>query len=340
MKPIRHLVAAIGLATALASGAMAEDAKVTLRFGHWIPPQYPFHKDAEAWAKAIEKDSGGTIEIKLFPAQQLGAAKDHYDMTKNGVVDIAWINMGYTPGRFPAIEIADIPMLIKSADGGSKALQEWYAPIAEKEMADVKLCLVHLGPAGTLHSKKPVKRPADLKGLRVRPGSGALAQFIADNGGSAVQVPAPEARQALERGVADAITFPWGSLVLFGIDKTVNHHVDAPIYFVGAAQVMNKASYAKLSPAQKKVIDGHCGIEAAGKFVTGWVAWEAEGRAKLGAMSGHTFQKLEAADLAAWQDGAKPLLARWSEAAKKAGHDPDALLKSFRAALARHNAAN
>jgi TRAP-type C4-dicarboxylate transport system substrate-binding protein len=256
------------------------------------------------------------------------------------VVDIAWINMGYTPGRFPVIEIADIPTLIKSADGGSRALQEWYAAIAEKEMADVKLCLVHLGPAGTIHAKKPVKRPADLKGLRVRPGSAALAQFIADNGGSAVQVAAPESRQALERGVADAITFPWGSLVLFGIDKTVSHHVDAPIYFVGAAQVINKASYAKLSPRQKQAIDGHCGVEAAGKFVTGWVAWEAEGRTKLGALPGHSFTALDAADIAAWQDAAKPLLLRWSEAVKKAGHDPDALLASFRAALAKHGAAN
>ena len=49
-------------------------------------------------------------------------------------------------------------------------------------------------------------------------------------GGTNVQASAPEARDVLERGVADAITFPWGSIILFGIDKVVKYHMDVPLY--------------------------------------------------------------------------------------------------------------
>ena len=48
--------------------------------------------------------------------------------------------------------------------------------------------------------------------------------------GTNVQASAPEARDALERGVADEITFPWGSVCLFGIDKVVKYHMDVPLY--------------------------------------------------------------------------------------------------------------
>ena len=49
-------------------------------------------------------------------------------------------------------------------------------------------------------------------------------------GGTNVQSSAPEVRDIIERGVADAVTFPWGSLVLFGIDKVTKYHMDAPLY--------------------------------------------------------------------------------------------------------------
>ena len=49
-------------------------------------------------------------------------------------------------------------------------------------------------------------------------------------GGTNVQASAPEARDAIERGVADEITFPWGSIFLFGIDKVVKYHMDVPLY--------------------------------------------------------------------------------------------------------------
>ncbi len=72
--------------------------------------------------------------------------------------------------------------------------------------------------------------PSDLSGLKVRPAQSTIGEMVKMFGGTNVQASAPEARDALERGVADEITFPWGSIFLFGIDKVVKYHMDVPLY--------------------------------------------------------------------------------------------------------------
>lgn len=143
----------------------------------------------------------------------------------------------------------------------------------------------------------------------------------------------------LERGVADAITFPWGSTMLFGIDKVVKYHMDAPLYVTTFVWVMNKAKYEALSPTQKKVIDNHCTTEWAEKIATPWADFEANGREKLRTALGHEVDPLTPEQLAAWRKAAQPLQDQWAENARKAGVDPDKALAGLKASLAKYKAA-
>jgi len=339
---LRFLAACLAAClAALAAAGSAYAQTKTLRLAHWIPPTHPVHDAVKAWAGSLEKASNGSLAVQIFPASQLGAAKDHYDLAKNGLADITWINMGYEPGRFPVSDLADIPFNFGQADTrtASAVLNDWFAPYAAKEMADVAVCFVHVGPAGTLHSKKPVTKPDDVKGLKVRPASGAVSQYIGALGGSAVPVAAPEARSALERGIADAITFPAGSLIQFGIDKAVTHHLDMRMYLVGAAMVMNKSMVQSLSAPQKAALDAHCNTDWATRFAADWAAIEDQGMAKLAATPGHVVHKPSAAELAAFAAVAKPQQERWAAAVTKAGHDAAAVSASFDAALRRRGVA-
>ena len=72
--------------------------------------------------------------------------------------------------------------------------------------------------------------PADIKGMKIRPANATMASFITLLGGTNVQATAPEARDVIEKGVAEAMTFPWGSIVLFGIDKVTKYHMHAGFY--------------------------------------------------------------------------------------------------------------
>jgi TRAP-type C4-dicarboxylate transport system substrate-binding protein len=337
----RAILAASSLAFLFGAAplAQAQDKIFELKLAHWVPPAHPLQKAMEEWGASVEKASGGTIKYKVFPAQQLGKAVDHYDMARDGIADVTYINPGYQPGRFPIIAAGELPFLMTNAKGGSVALDAWYRKYADSEMKDVKFCLAFAHDPGALHSKKKIETPDDIKGMKIRPAHATMAAFMTSLGGTNAHGSAPEARDMLERGVADAITFPWGSVLLFKLDGVVKFHQDVPLYATTFAWVMNKAKYNQLSDAQKKVIDAHCSPEWALKVAGPWAEYEAAGRDKLRNASGHTVYKLTDAQIAQWKKAAEPLTAKWAEDVKKTGIDPDATLKALKAELAKQNAA-
>jgi TRAP-type C4-dicarboxylate transport system substrate-binding protein len=340
----RHtrLIYAAALAAALVSSAgiaSAQEKTFELKLSHWVPASHPLQKALEDWGAAVEKASGGTLHYKVFPAQQLGKAFDHYDMARDGIADLTYVNPGYQPGRFPIIGAGELPFLISEAKGGSMGLDAWYRKYAEKEMKDVKFCLAFIHAPSSFHSsKKKIVVPGDIKGMKVRPADATMANFVTLLGGTNVQSSAPEVRDIIERGVADAVTFPWGSLVLFGIDKVTKYHMEAPLYVTTFAFVFNKDKYNQMSPRQKKAIDDNCNTEAAGRVGGPWGTFEDAGVGKVKAEPGQEVYSLTPAELAQWKKAAEPLTQTWADGVKKAGVDPDAAMKELRADLAKYKA--
>ena len=328
---LRSLALGAALAVGMTGAAVAQDNPVHLKLGHWVPPAHPLQKAMEDWGNSIQKASNGTITFTVYPAQQLGKAPDHYDMARDGIADVTYINPGYQPGRFPIIAAGELPFLMTNATGGSVALDKWYRKYAANEMKDVKFCLAFVHDPGALHSKKKIETPGDIKGMKIRPAHATMASFVTLLGGTNVQASAPESREVLERGVADAITFPWGSILLFKIDSVTKFHMDVPLYATTFAWVMNKAKYDAMSPNQKKVIDDHCSPAWAERVATPWAAYEAAGRDKLRAAAGRTVYKLTDAQVAAWRKAAEPLAQIWADNIKKANvGDPDKILKELK----------
>jgi TRAP-type C4-dicarboxylate transport system substrate-binding protein len=319
-----------------ATGSHAQDKTVQLKLSSWVPPAHPLNPALQAWGEDIDKASGGTIKSTLFPSEQLGKAMDHYDMARDGIADFAYVNPGYQPGRFPVIAAGELPFMIANAKGGSVAMDAWYRKYAAAEMKDVHFCFAFVLDPGTFHSRtKKILVPADLRGMKVRPGNATMGAFVTLLGGTNVQASAPEAREVLERGVADAITFPWQSIILFGIDKVTKYHMDMPFWTATFVWVMNKARYDGLSPAQKAVIDGHCTTEWAEKVASPWADWEHAGHEKIGAMAGHEVYQLTPEQIAAWHTAAEPLKAKWAAQVKNA----DAVMGELQAELKKRDAA-
>src|SRR6201998_4822002 len=239
------------LVAARGTPAMAQDKNFDLKISPWVPASHPLQKALEDWGASVEKASGGTIKSQVFPAQQLGKAFDHYDMARDGIADVTYVNPGYQPGRFPIIGAGELPFLMSDAKGGSEGLDAWYRKYAPTEMKDVKFCLAFIHSPSSFHTRtKKIVVPDDVKGMKVRPADATIANFVTQLGGTNVQSSAPEARDIIERGVADAVTFPWGSLALFGIDKVTKFQMDAPLYVTTFAFVFNKAKYNMMSDTQ------------------------------------------------------------------------------------------
>ena len=290
----------------------------------------------EVWAKSLEEASKGSIKVLTFPAQQLGKAADHYDMARDGIADLTWVNPGYQAGRFPVFAAGEIPFLIGTTGGGSAALDAWYRKSVAKEMGDVHFCFAHLH-IGAIHSKKPILSPDDLKGMKFRPAQGTVAAFVTSLGGTNVQVSAPEAREALEKGVADALTFPWKSVSTFGVDKVTKHHTDIRLYAATFVWVMNKTWYGKLDATQKAAVDSHCTNEWAGKIGKAWGEDEDSGKELLRS-KGHTIHSLTPAQVDAWKTAAAPMVDRWVKEVSSKGHDGKALLEDLKSELKKRDA--
>ncbi len=275
----------------------------------------------------------------MFPAEQLGKAFDHYDMARDGIADITWVNPGYQPGRFPIIAVGQIPFTFADGSKGTAALDGWYRKYAASEMKDTHFCFAFIHDPGAFHSaRKKVTVPEDLKGMKVRPAQSTIGQLVTMLGGTNVQASAPESRDMLERGVADAITFPWGSIFLFGIDKVVKYHIDAPLYSTVFTYSINRDKYAALSPAQKKVMDDHCTTEWAVKIAGPWVDFEHQGLAKMKEAPGHEVYPLTTEQRALWQKTVEPLTRNWAESVRKTGTDPDTAMAELKASLAKYGA--
>jgi len=334
-------VCAAAVAAMIGSGAaIAQEKTFELKLSHWVPPSHPLQKALEEWGADVEKESGGTIKYKVFPAQQLGKAFDHYDMARDGIADLTYINPGYQPGRFPIIAAGELPFLIANAKGGSQALDAWYRKYADKEMKDVKFCLAFVHDPGSFHSKsKKIVLPTDIKGMKIRPAHATMAEWVKQLGGTNVQSSAPEVRDILDKGVADAVTFPWGSVPLFGIDKVTKYHMDVPLYTTTFAFVFNKNTYNAMSAKQKKAIDDHCTNEWALKVAGPWADFEHAGIAKIKAEAGHEVYELTPAQLGEWKKAAAPLEKAWADNVKKTGIDPDAAMKELKADLVKYKAA-
>jgi TRAP-type C4-dicarboxylate transport system substrate-binding protein len=331
------VVAAVVMA---AVPAMAQDKPVELKFSYWVPPAHPLIPASQAWADDIAKESNGTIKITIFPSEQLGKAFDHYDMARDGIADITYVSPGYQPGRFPIIDAAALPFVIKNATGGSRAVDEWYMKYAPVEMKDVHICGAYVHDPGALHMvKKKVLLPEDLKGMKIRPAHATIAAFVTSLGGTNVQASAPEARDVLERGVADGITFPWGSIFLFHMESVLKYHMDLPFYTTPFVTAMNKAKYDGLSANQKKVIDDHCTADWAERLSAPWAEFEAAGRVKMKTLPGHDVYTLDAVQLAAWKKALEPLRARWADNVRKVGVDPDQVMAELEADLKKDDAA-
>lgn len=332
------------LALAVITGAsvpvLAEEQPVTLRFSHFTPPAHPLHVTGIVpWAESIHEASGGSITIEIYPAQQLGQAGDHYDMARDGIADFALVNAGYHPGRFPIIATGEQPFMVTNARGGSAALDAWYRNYAEEEMSDTKFCIAHHHPPGTFHSKTPIRHPDDIRGRNVRPANATMAAFVSALGGQVFQVSAPEARDALERGIADALTFPWHSVLVFGIDNAVSYHLEIPLYATTFVWAMNRDSYDRLSDAQKEVIDAHCSNDWVERIAGGWQDAEDESREQIAGRDGHEVIVPTAEEAAAWRAAAEALEDRWAEAVRGAGKDPDEVRAALIAELEARDSA-
>jgi len=339
---MKHVLRTILGALALAGAVQASHAAdVTLRFHQMLPPQATIPAVAiKAWAEKVEKESGGRIKIQRFDSMQLGGKPPElYDQAKDGVVDLIWTVLGYTPGRFPKTEAFELPFTTGLAEPGSKAFQEYVEKHAMDEFKDVHLIAVHVHGPGLFHSVTPITKLEDLKGMKVRGGSRVINIMLEQLGAIPVGLPVPAVSEALSKGVIQATTIPWEVVPSLKVEQLARNSTgfsgSKGLYTQTFAVAMNKAAYDKLPPDLKKVIDNNSGMVAAAMFGKAMDEGDKRGLA-IAQKAGNNIITLSPEETARWQRVANGTRAIWYKEVASKGLDGQKLAAEADALVAKY----
>jgi TRAP-type C4-dicarboxylate transport system substrate-binding protein len=336
----------LSFATGLLAGPLAPDPaaaqEVTLRVQHFLPTHSTTHKDfIEPWARKVEAESGGRIKIEIYPSMQLGGKPPAlYDQVRDGVVDIVWTLPGYTAGRFPIIEVFELPFIAASAEATSQAAHEFYLRHAVEEFADVHPLMVHVHGPGSLHmNNKEVKSLDDLKGLKVRAPTRMTNAALEALGAVPVGMPVPAVPEALSRGVIDGAVLPYEVTLPLKVHELTTSHTEIGgergLYTAVFLFAMNKARYEALPAELRQVIDDNSGTALAKQIGKVWDDAEQPGR-QAAADQGASFYTIEGEELARWQAATAGVTAGWIAQMDKAGKDGQALVDEATALIAKY----
>lgn len=330
--------ALVGLGLAFAASAQ----QVTLRLHQFLPPQGNVPKlFLKPWGEKIEKESGGRIKVQQFDAMALGGTPPQlYDQAKDGVVDIAWTVLGFTPGRFLRSEAYELPFMLRgSAEQLSRSFWDYSAANSFADFGQVRPLALWVHGPGIFHmTNKPITGLADLKGLKIRAGNRQMAKYIESVGASAVNLPTSGIADALSKGVVDGTMLPYEvvpALKVQELTKFTSETEGAIMYSQTFVLAMNKASYLKLPDDLKKIIDANSGVETSAW--AGRVQGESDAPSKkLVLERGNKVNVITAAEVAKMKEAGKPIVDNWTKEVSAKFVDGKDLLKVQEKMIAKY----
>lgn len=339
------LAAAGALLTVFAlTTTSAMSQQVTLRLHTFIPPpSNPVKTFLKPWTERIAKQSGGKLKVQIYHSMQLGGKPPQLlDQVKDGIVDIVFTLPGYTAGRFPKLEVFELPFVHTNALATTLAMQDYQEKYLKDELKDYHVLLLHCH-AGSMFMTKSVKiqKISDLKGLKIRTATRAGGWYLKSLGAIPIGAPLPQIPQMMAKGVIEGAMLPFEIAPAIKMQELASNFIqlsgDQPRMNTSVFSfLMNKKSYAKLPADLKKVIDDNSGRNIARWAGQNWADIEIPARKVMASKKKNSFLTIPPAEVAKMKEAAKPAIARWIKQMKRKGVDGEALLADARAMIAKY----
>jgi TRAP-type transport system periplasmic protein len=329
------------LALGAAVPALAQE--VTLKVHFFLPASsYANTLFITPWCEKIAKDSNNRMKCQIYPSMQMGGTPPQlYEQARDGVADIVWTLPGYTAGRFPSVEVFELPFMMQSPEATSKALWDYVDQYGRDEFKDVKPLAFHVHGDGVFHTtSKQIRTLADLKGMKLRAPTRMTNKYIAMLGATPVSMPVPQVGDALSKGVIDGAVVPYEVVPSVKIQELVKFHTETDpaepaLYTSTFIFAMNRAKYDSLPPDLKKVIDQNSGQALSGQVGKAFLMADGEGKKVC---TKNTIYVIPKSELETWKKIAEPLTASWVSDMNGKGQNGKQMLESAKALIAKHAA--
>lgn len=284
-----------------------QQEKMVLRLAENQPEDYPTTIGDKEFARIVEEKTNGRIKIEVYAGGQLGDEKSVIEMVQMGGLDFARVNAQPLSDFVKKLRVLSLPYLFDNEEHLWKVLN---GPIGEeildalKDAKMVGLAYYDSGARSFYNSKREVKSPADLKGLKIRvQQSELMVNLVNALGASATPIPYGEVYSALQTGVIDGAENNWPSYYStshYEVAKfyTLDYHTRTP-----EVVIASKALWDKLSDADKQIIKdaAKASVEVQRK------AWKEFEKKAIEGVKAKGNIITEVTDLKPWQEAVAPL---------------------------------
>jgi TRAP-type C4-dicarboxylate transport system substrate-binding protein len=260
----RAALGAIAAPAILGFAGTARAETRTLKISHQFPGSGPDGGDfrdrlCRKFAETVEKRANGALKFEIYPNSSLMKTFAQFDALKKGALDLSLYPTTYAGGEIPEMNITFMPAAITSYE---QAYRWKTAPIGKElsailEAKGVKLITWMWQSGGIASRGKPIVKPDDAKGLKIRGGSREMDLMFKAAGAATSNMPSNEIYISMQTGAIDAAVTSTSSLISFKLEELSKGLTSAggrSFFFVFEPILMSKAVFDSLSPDLQKLI--------------------------------------------------------------------------------------
>jgi TRAP-type transport system periplasmic protein len=326
-KGIAAIVVALVALMGITSGnALAAD-KIIMNIGTGTAPDHPENVGANKFKEIVEKKSNGRVEVRLHPAGQLGSQRDFVEALRSGTLEITMVTLGFFSAYDPLLNIFELPYLFRDRDHAYRVVD---GPIGVQIKDRVNKKGVHVlafweaGLRYITNNVRPISKPDDLKGLKIRvPESKISIDGFKAFGANPAPLPFTEVYMALKQGVFDGQENPPSNIYRSKLYESQKYLSLSGHQFLVHMFMYSGQLWDQLPPDIKQIVE-ESAVEA-GKFQRDFT-WQED--TKLVAALKDAGMQVNQVDKQAFIDKAKPL---YAEYAKLYGADAVKLIEQIQA---------
>ncbi|HUL31492.1 MAG TPA: TRAP transporter substrate-binding protein [Thermodesulfobacteriota bacterium] len=244
---------------------------VKLKFANYFPPTHMNSVLMGKYCEELNKKLAGKVELTQYTGSTLLSAPKMAAGVATGIADIGLSNLSYTRGRFPVMEIMELPLGFPSPWIAGHVANDFYNKFQPKDFDTYHVLMLSNAPINVVQTiSKPVKTLDDMKGLKLR-GTGRIGDIVKALGAVPIPLETPDLYDAMKRSVVEGALLSIETMKGFKTGELIKFVT--PCWRVGCAYcfyvVMNKQKWNSLPPDVQKVM-----ADFSREFIERWtVEW-------------------------------------------------------------------
>jgi len=258
MKKILILVMAMGLLVWSVSSVVGTE-KIIIKCTHNGNAAHPFQRGYETFKQVLEAETKGAVEVQIFPSEQLGTEEQCAQMIKLGTLDVNINGTGGLAGFVPSIELYNLPFIFRDFQHMYRVLD---GSIGQKISKDIETNLdgiflgyLNSGVRNAWNSKRPIRTPEDLKGLKIRVmNSPIFVETWNTLGAQATPMAFGELYSALQQKVVDGAECDLVDILVEKFYEVTKYVSFTKHMFLPATMVFSKKRYDRLPADVQKAV--------------------------------------------------------------------------------------